>query len=72
MKLKPGITTSEFWLTSTGAVIVLSSTVLGQLDWEAGALLISAMTTIYTVIRGLVKKEDAKFEPLAKEEKKDE
>jgi hypothetical protein len=55
MKLKPGISTSEFWITlslSLGSVVLAA---LGQIDGSTAAAVSTVLGAVYTAARGYLK-----------------
>lgn len=56
MKLKPGITTTEFWITISGIVVQGALTAFGMLDAGWAAVGATILGSIYTLIRGNIKR----------------
>lgn len=53
--LKPGVSTSEFWIVLIGSLLLTAQTALSMLDpaWAAGG--VTLMGLIYASIRGRLK-----------------
>ena len=54
--IKSGYKTTEFWITSVAVGLTTYLTTTGKLTPDAGATLIGAVTAVYAVVRGLLKK----------------
>lgn len=54
-QLKPGHTTTEFWLVAGGGIVSTALTCMGMVDgeWTVGAIAI--LGGVYTLIRGALK-----------------
>lgn len=55
MQLKPGVKTSEFWVTIGLGLCPVILSALGQLDGEYAAAAVTILGGIYTAVRGLLK-----------------
>ena len=62
MKLKSGITTTEFWLTLTGVITQGALSALGMLDVAWSATGITALTALYSLLRFGLKANEQKAE----------
>ncbi len=54
-KAKPGISTSEFWLTLLGVATTLAETFRGNIDPKWGAIISASLTLGYALVRGFTK-----------------
>lgn len=55
MKLKPGVSTTEFKLTVTVGVIALALDIAGQIDGEVAVGALTILSAVYTVMRKQLK-----------------
>lgn len=62
MKLKPGIQTTEFWLTVATGVIAVGLSIAGQLDGTTAAAVCTLLTALQTIMRTFLKGIHAKDE----------
>ena len=53
--MKPGIKTTEFWVTVAALLGALLMTVAGQIDGQLGATLLTIGSSVYTLARSLAK-----------------
>jgi len=56
MKLKPGIKTSEFWITIAVGIGAVVMNALGQIDGTTATAAATIVGALYSVARGLTKK----------------
>ena len=52
---KTGVTTTEFWMTMLGNVVVVLQGMQGQLDSKWVAIALVVINGVYTIMRSLVK-----------------
>jgi hypothetical protein len=53
--MKPGVRTSEFWITTGLSVLNVSLSVLGQVSPETAVIVNGVMGGVYTILRTLAK-----------------
>ena len=59
MKLKPGITTTELWVTVGTGVIGTALAVLDKCDGDYVVVVAGILGSIYTLVRGALKGKEA-------------
>lgn len=55
MKLKQGVTTTEFWVVIAGGVISTSMAALDMVDAKWAVAAVTSLGAIYTLVRGALK-----------------
>lgn len=55
METRPGIHTTEFWLTVAGNAAVLITTIAGVLPPEYAAIAVVVANALYAISRGIAK-----------------
>lgn len=55
MKLKPGHSTTEFYITIIAGLVAVALDALGHVDGEMSAGFVTVLGVVYTVMRGKLK-----------------
>jgi len=53
--VKPGIYTTEFWLTVITNLITIITTLKGMIPAETATIILAILNGLYTILRSLVK-----------------
>lgn len=60
MQPKPGIKTTEFWITLGVSIATVAGAHFEQVDGTVGTIAVAALTALYTILRAAIKSSAAK------------